>query len=145
MTLRDSLRAYLQADSTLMGLLSGGLLDANSLPRDGGGMSSVPLAGDGLTILPFAILRWGVTTPKEIVRNSERRNLAIFIYQESGYGQIEAVQARLKMRLHRQRLSASDAGIAMCHWLNDTGEFPAPEFGNCAGSISRYVVDYIRK
>lgn len=144
-TLREAVKALLAGDGALAALLTGGVLDADALPMDGGGVGSLPLAADGMSVRPFAVLRWRGANPREIVAVTERRTLEVYVYQERGYGVIEQAKRRIKSLLIRQRVSADDAGIAMFHWLQDMGELPAEEFGNLACEMSRFYVDYVRR
>lgn len=144
-TLRAALMAHLSSDSRLTALLTGGILDADALPMDGGGAGSLPLAADGVSVKPFAVVRWRGSAPKEIPWATERRTVEIYVYQERGYDIIEQAKRRIKALLIRQMVKADDAAICMFHWVQDTGEFPAPELGNLACEMSRFVVDYVRK
>jgi len=143
--LREALKAHLTSDSTLTALLTGGVLDADALPMDGGGAGSLPLAVDGVSVRPFAVLRWRGTSAKEIPWKTERRTLEVYIYQERGYDIIEQAKRRIKGLLIRQMVKADDAAICMFHWVQDSGEFASPELGNLACEMSRFFVDYIRK
>lgn len=145
-TVRQALKTHLLADATLAALLTGGVLDAEDLPLDGGSLSDIPLQNDGVRIKPFVVCRWRLTTPKEIIASSQRRTLELYFYQDVGYATIEAAQQHVKSILHQVKLLAADdaARYAFFNWQQDRGELPAPEFGNVASIMSRYSVDYLR-
>lgn len=144
-TLRETLKTYLNADTALKALLTGGVLDADDLPKGAASIRDVPHVGGQVT--PFAVIRWGGVSPKEITvsTRTERRSVEIYLYQHRGYGTIESAKRRLKALLHRKALPATDAGIAMFHWAQDTGEFPADELGGASADMSRFYVDYVSK
>ena len=140
-TMRDALRAFLNADATLTALLPGGFVDANSLPSEWS-ISDVPR--DGAMITPFAVLRWRGAVPTEIDL-SERRTVEIYIYQHKGYDIIEQAKRRIKTILNRTKVSSDDAGICMYHKLPDLHDFSAEEIGGAAASGCKFYTDYIMK
>lgn len=143
-TLRQALLATLNADATLATILTGGVHDASILPREGMGLGAVPVQADGVTIQPFAVVRWGVANPAEVVALSERRSVTIWVYQHVGFAVIEAACKRLKQLLHQAQLATDDAGYALFQWTQDGGELPADELGGAAGSFIRFTVNYVR-
>ena len=143
--LRTALRTYLVTDPALSAILTGGIFDAQTTDAEGESTEWLPRAANGVTLAPFAVLHFRGTTEKEIVSNSRRRFVEIYLYQSAGYTAIEQAKRRIETLLHRHQLQADDAGIAMFHWAMDRGELPAPEYQNAASDMSRYYVDYIRK
>jgi len=143
--LRTALRNHLIADSALMAILTGGVFDAQSTDAEGADTSWIPRAANGVTLAPFAIIRFRGESPTEIVAFTERRFVEIYFYQAYGYLQIELAKNRVKSILHRKRVQADDAGIAMFHFVQGRGEMPAPEYENAASDMNRYFVDYTRK
>ena len=140
-TLRETLKTFLNADTLLAALLTGGVLDSSDLPEGASSIRDVP--HEGAKIKPFAMLRWRGTTNKEVMGLTERRTVEIYLYQHRGFTTIERAKRRIKTILHRTQLPAADASIAMFHWSGlDTGEFPANELGGASADMSRYYVDY---
>jgi hypothetical protein len=149
--LREALREYLLAPHPdipgveLSTILTGGIHDAQTADRAGADTSWIardPV--NNITILPFAVLRFRGVTGKEVL-NSKRRFVEVWIYQDTGYTQIERAKSRIEAILHKKQVQADDAGVAMFHWHQDAGEFIAPEYENAAGDCARYYVDYVRK
>lgn len=144
--LREALKAHLLADSPLMALMTGGVLDAEDLPQAGGDMSTLPLEANGITIKPFIVPRWRLKKPGEIISISQYRTLELYFYADTGYSVIEPAMERVIGLLHRQRLQADDVdGYAFFEWIQDRGEAPAPEFGNAASDMSRYTLGNLRR
>ena len=141
-TLRETLKTFLNADSSLTTLLTGGVLDATELPKGASAIRDVP--NDGLKIKPFAMLRWRSTSEKEIIGLTERRGLDIYLYQHrGGYATIDSAKRRIKTLLRRKQLSADDADGAMFHWDgHDLDEFSADELGGASACMTRFYVDY---
>lgn len=144
--LRTALREYLLADATLSAILTGGIYDAQTTDAEGADTSWIPRDPvNGVTLAPFAIIRFRGETPTEVIARTERRFVEIYFYQGYGYTQIERAKRRVKEILHRQQVQAEDAGIAMFHFVQGRGEMPAPEYENAASDMNRYYVDYVRK
>ena len=141
-TLRENLKAFLNADTSLIALLTGGVLDTTELPEGASSINDVP--NDGLKIIPFAMLRWRSTSEKEIPGVTERRSVEIYLYQHRGYATIERAKRRIKTVLNRKQLPSDDADIAMFHWGgHDLDEFPANELGGTSACMTRFFVDYV--
>jgi len=142
--MREALRNFLNADSTLSTLLTGGFVDAYSLPSEWS-IDDVP--NDGVIIIPFSVLRWRAAVPTEINidTQTERRTVEIYIYQQKGYDLIEQAKRRIKTILHRTRVQSDDAGICMYHKLPDIHDFFAKEIGGAAAGGCKFYVDYIMK
>lgn len=143
--LRTATRNLLVADTDLMAILTGGVFDARQLPQNGMTVDNLPHAANGITVLPFIVIRFRNSTGKEIIRKTERRFCEFFIYEHRGYQNIEQAKRRLKTLLDGKQVRADDAGICMFHWVTDIGEVPNDQLGFIPCELSRYYVDYVRK
>lgn len=131
-------RALLEADATLVALATGGIWDASELDQNG-------LSVDGITdsrgrLLPTVVLRWRGSVPAEIVKFSETGYVEMYFYANSGQTVIRQMMARVKVLLHRQRVTATGTGANFFSWVNDIGEYVAEELNNAAANMSRYAV-----
>jgi hypothetical protein len=143
--LREALRTYLLADATLSAILTGGIWDAQTTDQYGADTDWIerdPV--NGVTIAPFAILRFGAESSTEVVARSERRFMEIYFYQAYGFSLIEAAISRTKAILHRKRVQADDAD-AFFVFVTGSRDSSAPEYENAAVRMSRYYCDYIRR
>lgn len=143
-TMREATKALLTGDGVLMALLTGGVLDSETLPPDGGGTDDLPKDTDGVRILPFGVLRWRISTPTEIVARSERQFLEIWLYDMAGQSTLDQAKARIKTLMNRQQVAATDADICMFHLAQMGGDFDAPEYGHIPATYVRFYVDFTR-
>jgi len=140
-TLRELLQSTLTADATLTALLPGGFMDANDLPQDSGGAASAPRQGDGIRINPFGIIRYraGNRTQADVPSlRSGQQSIEIYVYEDVGYGVIDAAIDRLITLLDNTYLYPTDRAIV--HLLNsfESEEIPAEEFGNAPSRFVRF-------
>jgi hypothetical protein len=145
--LRALIKQTLEADAPLMVLLPGGILDADELPRDGGGSASAPRQADEIRINPFAIVRTrdGNRTQMEIpARVTERETYEIYLYQDVGYDVIEQAIRRVIAVLNNQYLNATDRALAHLLYTFTSGEIPAEEFENAPCRFVRFQVNSIQ-
>jgi hypothetical protein len=111
-TLREAFKARLADDPTLAGLLYGGVLDADDVFR-GLKVTNVPYESNGVTIQPFASIRWGGANPfGPVTVQAEQQRVEVYVYQHTGYATIEAALTRIKQLCNRQFISADDRQLA---------------------------------
>jgi hypothetical protein len=143
-TLKTQLMTLLTADAALGATLTGGVYDAAALPVTGAAPGDLPggvLASDGVTIRPFAVLRWTGGDPFGAdVLGAEARTLSIFFYAQAAIGPIDTAQTRVKALLHDTPIAADDVGLAWCIWRGDLGEQSADEYGGAVMSRSLYEI-----
>lgn len=143
--LRTTLRNYLLADAAVSVILTGGIWDAQTTDRYGADVDWIirdPV--NGVTIAPFAIIRFGAESSTEVVARSERRFVEIYFYESYGYTLIEAAISRTKSLLHRKRVQADNVD-AMFHFVVGGRDSIATEYENAAVRMSRYYADSIRR
>lgn len=145
-TLRDVIYNTLSDDATLLTLLPGGFLDSEQLPRDGGGMDAAPKQADGITINPFAIIRWGEAPqygPDVIA--AEIQTVEVYVYADVGYAAIEAAISRIKALLNRTfPLGASDRTFSHFRYITASRELVAEELGGAPCMFVRFANTQIR-
>jgi len=139
-TLREKVKNILEADTTLMSMLSGGVFDAADFDRDGMSRDDVPTDADDMTILPFATIRYrGMNDygPRKI--DAERGSVEVYIYQDVGYGTIEAAAQRVKTLLNRKYIwDASDYSMGHLVFSHVSGEIPDEGLGNAPCKFVRF-------
>lgn len=146
-TLRENIKVLLEADGTLSALLPGGWLDSEDLPQDEGGAGSLPRDTDGLTVLPFGVLRWRASNAYDHQKiGAERQSLETYFYAEVGSADLEAVVSRVKALLHETYTEGDDRALAHVVYTFTSGELPPDEhLGGASGQFSRYNIVFVRK
>ena len=147
-TLAETLKSVLLADATLTALLPGGVVDAEDLPYDGGGVRSVPRLPDGVVAATFALIRWrssNATGPSAV--QGELAFLEIYAYQDTGYAEVEAAMTRMKSLLNRREFVTDDRAVAYLEFVGVFGEtdVKAEEFGGLSFKFIRFSVTQIRR
>lgn len=147
-TLRTEIKAALTGNAALMAVLTGGVLDAQDLPHDGGGAGSAPRLADRVQVKPYAVIRWGSDTGYQQDSNAlgaGRETFEVYIYQHKGYDTIEDAVGKIKALLNDQYITATDRAIAHVLYVQTSGELPSKELGMASCKFSRYQVIHIRK
>lgn len=145
-TIEAVLKQTLTNDATLAAILTGGVFDASVFPFDQGGVDKVPRDTDGIAAIPFAIIRWQASnrTGEITAIGGELGTVEIYLYQDTGYDQIELAVSRIKTLLNRQELSGSTRQLAYFEYGYTSGEMNAEELGGIACKFSRYSVTQVR-
>ncbi len=146
-TLKDAVRTTLEGDATLSAILTGGVYDASEVERDGVTADNVQRDANG-RVKPFAVLRWRGSAPDFVLgtHEAERRYLEVWLYEDTGYTNIDAAERRIKTLLHRKTFADTDnEGLAWARWVHDLGESSADELGGASASMSRYEIVLTRK
>lgn len=146
-TLRELVKSTVEADATLTALLPGGFMDANDLPQDGGGAGSAPRQADEVRINPFGIIRYraGNRTQADVPSlRSGQQSIEIYVYEDVGYGVIDAAIDRLITLLDNKYLYPSDRAIVHLLHTFDSEEIRAEEFGNAPSRFVRFQTVSIR-
>lgn len=144
-TLRALPKTQLSGNATLSALLTGGIKDAQNLPRDGGGMSSAPKVAGTPRIQPHAVIRWRADRPfgPETVQ-SENTSFEVYLYDHAGYVNIETAVGLIKALLHRQRFQADDRQLVYINWVFTSGELTAEEYAGAPCRFMRFEVTAVR-
>lgn len=137
--MRETIKAALEADATLMATLTGGVY-TETITRQ-----RTPGAFDANgELLPCALVRverdaqHGPYTGPDTL--SARVYIVVYFYQQSGYGVIDAALDRVRALLHRAKLGAGTWDIS---WADDSADLE-DEALRCALRFSRYVVTRLR-
>ena len=106
MSLSDSIKAALEADTALMALLTGGVFNnVEEISRQ-----NTPGAFDATTkeIRPCALIKYGTDTRlKSGLANSVNSPLTIYFYQRQGYAAIEAAMDKVFTLMSEKKLGSS--------------------------------------
>lgn len=102
MSREDDFKTRMEADATLMAILTGGVYTKAETGREGITRDTTPDAfdGDGY-LLPCALVRQRGLTPDGVlldemaVQASTAQVVEIYLYEDSGYSNIDAALARL--------------------------------------------------
>lgn len=147
-SIQTTLRTALEADATLVAILTGGIYDASELDKNGLDINTSGLYSNE-RLNPCAVLRWrgaAAYGPHYTVdRRSERRFVEIYFYEEDGNANIDAAIRRVKLVLDRTQRTADNGGLWWCNWVSDFGESVADELHGAAMNFSRYEVIYTRR
>jgi hypothetical protein len=132
----------LSADSTLTGILSGGLynwLDTPELSRQ-----ATPAAFDEFgEMKPSGLLKPESATPWGPLPDGGRVYIVLWLYDQAGFEALDAARERLYTLLHRQQIT-TEAGIFDIRHSNDIlgGEVPGLDVSMC---VCRYYATIYRK
>ena len=127
--------ALLQADTTLLALLTGGVHRAQEISRQG-----TPSAFDtNKEIKPCALVKQETATPWGPYEHSGRLYIIVWFYQRAGYDAIEQARQRVYTLLHRQQISpVGGGGCWDVSHVNDVLDQEDSTLGT-AMTVSRYV------
>lgn len=129
MTTRDDVKAVLEADATLIGLLTGGFYAGGTINRQ-----DTPGAFDANSeILPCLLVNAGTTTPAGPFKDSARDFVDVYFYQRSGYDVIDQAIERVYALLHRQKIGS---GWEMLHFADNPDQ--VDQALACSLAVSRY-------
>lgn len=143
---REVLKTTLTSDAALMLILTGGVQDASTQPQDGGGASSLPTESNGVTVKPFASIRFGSSRMAGVQKiNAQAGSVELYFYQDTGYDKIEQAITRALALLNDQYLSADDRALAHLSQPFISGDTMAEELGNLPCRFLRFAVTDIRK
>lgn len=118
--MRQAIYSYLTADVTLMGILSGGLYDANEVGEIS--RQNTPEAFDANSELkPCGLMRMGSPTSFGPYTYSARSGMSLLFYERAGYANTEAARERVYTLLHESKLTPAGetAGCWVIRWTDD--------------------------
>jgi len=128
-TVRDDVKAVLEADETLAGLLAGGVHAAIEISRQG-----TPDAFDANgEILPCALVKVENESKAGPYPDSARTFVLIYWYERAGTAAIDQARERARVILHRERIGG---GWEMA-WTDDLTDLEDQGLA-CSLTISRY-------
>lgn len=137
MTIRNAIKSLLEADTTLLATLTGGVYGEAEISRQ-----ATPGAFDANgEIEPCALLTMEAEDPAGPFETSSRAFVAVYFYARSGYSAIDTALARVYALLHRQRVSGE--GVWEIRHAGDVRDQRDPAL-DCAMSMSRYTVYHRR-
>jgi len=138
--LREAVVTLLTSDATLSALLTGGVFNAEDFSFDGGGADEIPYAVDGITIKPFAIVRFQESTTIAPVKvRAELQSVEIYVYANVAYVTIDSAISRIKTLLNFKDVVADDRDLAYLHDPFTSKEFDAPEIGGASCKFVRFM------
>ena len=115
--IRQALEQYLEADTALMALLTGGVFDADDLPQEGMGQGWVPRLPDSPRIAPFCVVAWKSTNRfGQFQLRAGVQTLEIYVYQDTGYDTIKQATTRLIELLDDSYWTVSDQSKTHFEW-----------------------------
>lgn len=133
MTIRNAIKSLLEADTTLLATLTGGVYGEAEISRQ-----ATPGAFDANgEIEPCALLTMEAEDPAGPFETSSRAFVTVYFYARSGYSAIDTALARVYALLHRQRVSGE--GVWEIRHAGDVRDQRDPAL-DCAMSMSRYTV-----
>jgi len=133
MAIRSAIKSLLEADTTLMATLTGGVYGEAEISRQ-----ATPAAFDANgEIEPCALLAVEADDPSGPFETSSRTFVTVYFYARSGYSAIDTALDRVFALLHRQRVS--DENVWEIRHAGDVRDQRDPAL-DCAMSMSRYTV-----
>ena len=144
-TLQDATKTLLEADGTLMALLTGGIFEkASGQGRLGLTLADFTKEADGITIKPTGAIIWGVETPDPRLLNSQDTFCTFYAYQHRGYATIRTTLKRVMVLLNREFVTSDNESIALFTWAGNLGEVNAEELRGTPMNAARFQVKSIR-
>lgn len=132
----------LTGDATLMASLTGGLYAAAAAGEVS--RQDTPDAFDANgEIEPCGLLKMGATMPHGPYTHSQRQFFSVYLYERSGYTNVEAARKRIYALLHRGCVSPSEGG---CWGIRHTDDVPDQRDAalGCSLIVCRYEAIYRR-
>lgn len=134
--MRATITATLEADATLMAILTGGVHDGVEISRQ-----DTPGAFDANEeIEPCALVKLTTEVPDGPHDAGAVQYFNIFLYERSGFTNIDAARARIWTLLHKQKLGSGTYEVAHADDVLDQEE---PALG-CSMARSRYMATRLR-
>lgn len=139
--LRDAVKTLLEADDTLMAILTGGIYDRGEISR-----TETPDAWDADrgTLKPCAVLTMGTVSPRAPFDDAATAFLQIYFYEKSGYDNIEDAMDRVYTLLHIQQVTIDPGFVYEIRHANDLGDSKDDAL-DCSMSFSRYYAVLMRR
>ena len=132
--LRDSIKNYLAADTTLMAVLTGGLYAGGEISRQ-----DTPLAFDvNKEILPCGLVAMETQVPAGPYSNSMRAFFTVTFWQRTGYTSIDAALDETFVRLHESKIGVT-ANLWMVRFAEESADLVDPGL-QCPMKYGRYEV-----
>jgi hypothetical protein len=110
----DEIAAILAADATLTGILTGGILTSGTVGEEGLSRTETPAVFDAAGYLkPVALVRQRGLVPNSQVKDfdeqitSATQVVEVWLYQDSGYVEIDAAKARIYTLLQGRMLAGT--------------------------------------
>lgn len=135
----DAIVTLLQGDSTLSGILSGGVYYAKEISRQ----STPDAFNQWQELEPCALVKRETQTPWGPHDHSARLYIMVYLYAQLGYTEINQAIARIYDLLHRQKIAPGSGGCWQIVHANDLLDMEDPELG-VAMATSRYVATISR-
>ncbi len=137
--MRAAVKAALEADSTLMATLTGGVHTKAEISRQ-----DTPTAFDSNDeIEPCALLKVESVGPVRPYTHGARMVLTLYFYERSGYDNIEAARERVYTLLHDGYVTPSTGSCWRILHSGDVGDQEDEALG-CSMAVSRYVATISR-
>ena len=131
--MRDLVMDALEADVTLMALLTGGLYAATEISRQ-----LTPNAFDAnAEIEPCGLVALEVETPVGPHDTGSRAYFTVTFYERVGFTTIDAALARAYAVLHRQKIGAATDHVWEVRHADDSAEFQDPAL-LCSSRYARF-------
>lgn len=130
--MRDTIRAYLAADTTLMATLTGGLYAGGEIDRQ-----ETPDAFDAnMEILPCGLVALETQVPSGPYLDGMRLFFTVTCWQRSGYSSIDAALDEVFARLHDSKIGETSALWTVRH-AEDSADLEDPGL-KCPMKFARY-------
>lgn len=144
--LRNLLKSTCESDAALADLLTGGWFIADDLPQGGMTPDDAPRSTNGVTILPFGVIRLRASNMVVPLISGEAGSVEMYLYQDRGFDVIEQAITRLASRdlFHRVNLYPDNrAGVYMqVAFISDP--LPDPDMGHAPMQFIRFALSQIR-
>ena len=132
MAFLDDIKTVLEADATLMALLTGGIFTQTEISRQ-----LTPGAFDANSeIQPCALINYEFEASAGPFNDVSQVYVRVFFYQREGYASINSARDRVYTLLHRQRIGTTRGWEV--RWTDDVLD-QEDQALNCKLQLSRYM------
>ena len=132
MSLSDDVKTVLEADATLMALLTGGVHnDVEEISRQ----NTASAFDSNNEILPCALIKLGVEIPRGPYIHSVQSPLVIYFYQRQGFDVIAPAMVRVYGLLHDQKIGSATWRVEFDSETSNQRDDPL----DCALGTQRFV------
>ena len=137
MSLRETVQTYLQADTALMAILTGGIHVGIDISRTG---TPNAFSTETQEIRPCALVKIGTEAQNGPYSTGTRAPIEIWLYERTGYTNIDAAKARLITLLDRHHFGE---GVMETRLSDDLGD-QAEDSLEASMSMLRFYANRIR-
>lgn len=143
-TLRETLKTTCANDAALSASFANHWFIADTMPKGGVTLDDAPKASNGVTLLPFGVIRLKASNMVAPTISGENGAVEMYLYQYRGFDVIEPGVKRLLALFHRTNLYPDDRSAVYLQATYTSDPLPDPDMDYAAMQFVRFSVSQIR-